>query len=60
MTSHQLAKFGGHRQCGSEDVIVVCHVISQDPVIKGSCDFMGRNPSGIPSCQVGGHKHSDS
>ena len=31
------AKFGGHRQCGSGDIMVlVCHVISQDHVIKGA------------------------
>ena len=34
--SHYPAKFGGHRQCGSRDVIVVvCHVISQDHLVKG-------------------------
>ena len=26
-------------------MVLVCHVISQDPVIEGSCDFMGRSPS---------------
>ena len=40
------AKFGGHRQCSSGDIIVlVFHVISQDHAIKGSCDFMGRSQS---------------
>ena len=46
MVSHQPAKFGGHRHCGSGDIMVlVCHVISQHHVIKRSYDFMGRNPS---------------
>ena len=35
MTCHQLAKFGGHRHCGSGDIMVlVCQVISQDHMIK--------------------------
>ena len=45
MASSQLAMFGGYRHCSSEDVILVCHVISQDHVIKGSCDFAGRSPT---------------
>ena len=29
------AKFGGHRHCGSEDVmILVCHVVLEDHAIK--------------------------
>ena len=39
------AKFTGHRQCGSGDMILVCLVILQEQVIKGSCDFMGTSPS---------------
>ena len=35
MTSHQLAKFGGHRHYGSGDMILGCHVISDEHVIKG-------------------------
>ena len=39
------AKFGGHMHGGSGyKIILVCHVILQDHVIQGSCDFMG----GIP------------
>ena len=35
MTCHQHAKFGGHRHCGSGDIMVlVCQVISQDHMIK--------------------------
>ena len=38
------AKFGGHMHCGSADVMaLVCHAMLQNHVIKGSCDFMGRN-----------------
>ena len=43
---HHPIKFGGHKHCGSEDITaLLCHVISQDHVIKGSCDFMCRSPS---------------
>ena len=38
-SSHQLAKFGGQRHCGSGDMILGYHVISQDHVIEGSCNF---------------------
>ena len=31
---------------GSVNIMVlVCHMIFPDHVIKGSCDFLGRNPS---------------
>ena len=40
MDSHQHTKFGGHRHCGSGDMmILICQVISQDLVIKGTYDF---------------------
>ena len=40
------AKFNGYRQCGSEDImILVCHKILQDEVIKGSCDFICKTQS---------------
>ena len=46
MASRQFAKFGGHRHCDSENIMILgYHVISQDHIIKGSCDFIGRNPS---------------
>ena len=46
MVSHHPTKFHGHRHCGSGDkMVLVCHVISQDHVIKGSFDFMGGRPS---------------
>ena len=35
--SHHLVKFGDHRHRGSEDLmLLVCHEISQDHIIKGS------------------------
>ena len=44
--SHHPAKFSGHRHSGGGDVMVlVCHVISQDHLIKKSSDFMGRTPT---------------
>ena len=44
--SHHPTKFHGRRHCGSADVMVLaCQVMSQDYVIRGSCDFMGSNPS---------------
>ena len=43
---HNPAKFGGHKHCGSRSIMfLVCHVISQDHVIKGLCDFMDKSPS---------------
>ena len=46
MVSFQSASFGGYRHCSSEDImILVCHVILQNRVIKGSCEFMGKTPS---------------
>ena len=44
---HHPAKCGGHRLCGSGYIMVlVCHLILKDHIIKGSCDFMGGLPSG--------------
>ena len=44
--SHHPTKFGGHRHCDGGDIIIlVCHVISQDHVMKPSCDFMSKSPS---------------
>ena len=43
--NNQPTKFGGHKRYGSGDMmILVCHVISQDHMIKRSCDCMGRSP----------------
>ena len=41
----QLAKFGGHRYCTCRDMFLLCHVIKQEYVIKGSYDFMSKNLS---------------
>ena len=44
--NYYLVKFGGHRHHGSEDImILVCQVISEDHMIKGSSDFIKRRPS---------------
>ena len=46
MVYHCLAKFGGHGHCSSRDIMcLVCHVIKQDHIIKGSGDYNVRNPS---------------
>ena len=38
------AMFGSHKHRGSEDMILVCHMILQDHEIKGSSDYMGKSP----------------
>ena len=44
--SQHPSKFGGYGHYGTGDIIVlVCHVISRDYIIKRSCDFKGRNLS---------------
>ena len=41
--NHHPVKFGCHRHCSSGDMMVlVCRVIQQDQVTKGSSNFMGR------------------
>ena len=40
MESYHPAKFGGHGHCNSGDMSLVCHMISQDQVIKWSSDSM--------------------
>ena len=46
MVSHYRAKFGGHRNCDSRDIIVLaCRVISQEYLIKRSRDFDCSSPS---------------
>ena len=52
--SHHLTKFGSHRYCGSGDLmILVCHVIFQDHVIKGSRYFwVGAHQGKLPFCLV--------
>ena len=44
--NYHSVKFGGHSHYGSGvNMILVCHEISQDNVIKRSCDSMGGSPS---------------
>ena len=44
--SYNAAKFDGHSHSGSGVIRnLVCHVILQDQVVKGSCDFMGGSHS---------------
>ena len=46
MVSNHLVKFGGHSYCSSRDIkFLVCHVIKQDSIIKGSGGYNDRNPS---------------
>ena len=43
---YHLVKFGDHGQSDSDDIaVLLCHVISQDYVIKGSLDFISRSLS---------------
>ena len=44
--SHHPTTFHGHKRCGSGEVMVLaCHVISQDHIIRRSCDFIASNLS---------------
>ena len=45
MVSHDLAKFGSIKYCSNRDMFLVCHVIKQDRVIKGSSVYNDRSPS---------------
>ena len=43
--SHHPIKFGGHTHCYIGDImILVCCMISQDHIIRGSCAFIGSGP----------------
>ena len=54
MTNHQLAKFVGHRHCGSGNIMILgCHVILQDRVMKSQVTLWPEAHQGKqPSCQV--------
>ena len=40
------AKFGSHKHSDNGDVkVLLCHITSQDQVLKSSCDFTGRRLS---------------
>ena len=62
--SHHSNKFRGYRHCASDDVLVLaCHVILQDRMIKGSCDFMSSSPLqpikvSYHRAKFGSHNHS--
>ena len=58
VTSHS-TKFGGHRQFGIGNIMVLfCHVISQDHVIKGHVTLWMRAAYGkSPSSKFGGYRH---
>ena len=44
--SHHFSKFNGHGNYDSgHRIAYVCHVISQDPAMKGSYDFRVESPS---------------
>ena len=56
--NYYLAKFQGHKQSGSGIMISICHVISQNHVIKGLCDFIGGSPKvGYHPANFGSHRH---
>ena len=63
MTSHQLAEFGGHGHLGGGDMmILVCHMISHDPVIKDDVTFYKRTDPVLSYhlSKFGSHRQSDS
>ena len=43
--SRHPAKFSGHMHSGSGNLVLVCHKVSQDHVIKELGDIMVGNPS---------------
>ena len=45
MVYHHLAKFGSHRYCSSKDMFLVCDVIKQDHMNKGSGNYNDWSPS---------------
>ena len=47
MVCHHLAKFGDPWYCSSRDtMLLVCHVMTQDHVIKGSDNYIVTSLSG--------------
>ena len=56
---HHPTKFAGRIHCGGVNItVLVCQVISEDHMMKGSCDFISKDPS--RSVKFGGHRYSDS
>ena len=44
---HHPDKFVGHKHCGSGEIMVlVCHVILQDPMTIALRKIMGKSPAG--------------
>ena len=43
--SSPTVKFSGVKHCGSGAQLFICHVMLQDQMIKGSCNFMNGSPS---------------
>ena len=59
--SHCQAKFNGHKHCSSGyKTALVCHVMSQDHIIKGSCDKVGAYRGKLSSCKIWWPKASGS
>ena len=61
--SHHPAKYCHHRHCDSGDIMILaCHLILQDHVIKESCDFCGWEPLMISQypAKFGDHRHCGS
>ena len=59
MACHHLAKFGGHRYCGSRNVMfLVCHLIYQNHVIKGSDECIEAHRGKLQPVKFGGHRDS--
>ena len=52
--SYHPAKFGGHRHCGSENIMVLmCHVLLEDHVVKGVVTLRaGAHQGKLPYCLV--------
>ena len=41
--NYHLAKFDGHLRSGNGDIVfLICHMISQDYMIEGSCNFISK------------------
>lgn len=42
---HHPTKSGVDRHCDSGNIMgLVCHIVLEEHVIEGSCDFMGKSP----------------
>ena len=51
--SHTSVKFGGHKHRGSGDItVLVCHLIWQDHMTKGSSNMVTILPSLVATCTL--------